>query len=183
MQTVKVKCPNCGTTLVIENIPGISNRMLTCPVCGFRAKVSVFQQETDSYTITQTLYVDEEPTRVLLNDMDHTIGVLRVYGKEYALHLGNNTIGRKAKSGHAEVQISEDEYMSRQHAMINIEETSEGFVHKLTPTNPKNPIRVNDAQVLNGETISLKWGDKLQFGRTEIVFDKPLIDDEATKLM
>lgn len=183
MQTLQVTCPNCRAIIVIENIPGISNKMLTCPKCGFRSKVSVFMQDADSCTVTQTVFVDEEPTQVLLPEMDRTVGVLCVDGKEYSLHEGKNTIGRKAKSGHAEVQISEDIYMSRQHAVIYIEATSEGLAHKLVSTNPKNPIKVNGKPLNDGEEVLLKWGDELQFGKTEILFEKPQIDEEATQLV
>ncbi len=116
----KITCPNCHSVLSIEEAPGISDKMLSCPICRFRAKVSVFQQQMLSRGSQND--DDDEPTQVNFGSMHRTIGCLFFGKEEYSLHKGENTIGRKAKSGHAEVQISDDRYMSRQHAVITIKE-------------------------------------------------------------
>lgn len=177
MEKIKITCPNCRSALSIANVPGISEKMLSCPVCRFRAKVSVYQQQAMSRGPQTT--DDEEPTQVNFGSMDdRTIGSLFMGAKEFSLHKGQNTIGRKAKSGHAEVQISDDRYMSRQHAVITIKEGGSGLEHHLQPTNPKNPIKVNGQLLQNADVVVLQWGDRLTFGHTELVFDRPHIEDE-----
>lgn len=131
MEKIKITCPNCHSALSIANLPGISEKMLSCPVCRFRAKVSVYQQQAMSRG-PQTSD-DEEPTQVNFGSMDdRTIGSLFMGSKEFSLHKGLNTIGRKAQSGHAEVQLCDingevDRYMSRQHAVITIKEGGSGL--------------------------------------------------------
>ena len=176
MGKIKITCPNCHSVLSIEEAPGISDKMLSCPICRFRAKVSVFQQQMLSRGSQND--DDDEPTQVKFGSMDRTIGCLFFGKEEYSLHKGENTIGRKAKSGHAEVQISDDRYMSRQHAVITIKEGGSGLEHHLQPTNPKNPIKVNGQLLQNADVVVLQWGDRLTFGHTELVFDRPHIEDE-----
>ena len=102
MGKLKIICPNCRSLLTIEETPGIADKMLSCPICRFRAKVSVYQQQAlgngkhggDD---------DEEPTQVNFGMMDRTIGSIFHGAQEYSLHKGKNTIGRKAKTGHADV--------------------------------------------------------------------------------
>ena len=114
--------------------------------------------------------------------MDRTIGSIFHGAQEYSLHKGQNTIGRKAKTGHAEVQISDDRYMSRQHAVITIKEGGSGLEHHLQPTNPKNPIKVNGRLLQNADIVVLQWGDRLTFGHTELVFERPHFNEEQTMI-
>ena len=181
MGKLKIICPNCRSLLTIEETPGIADKMLSCPICRFRAKVSVYQQQAlgngkhggDD---------DEEPTQVNFGMMDRTIGSIFHGAQEYSLHKGQNTIGRKAKTGHAEVQISDDRYMSRQHAVITIKEGGSGLEHHLQPTNPKNPIKVNGRLLQNADIVVLQWGGRLTFGHTELVFERPHFNEEQTMI-
>ena len=184
MAKLKLVCPNCRSLLSIEQTLGIGDKMLTCPICRFRAKVSVYQQQAFGNG-KHGGDEDDEPTQVNFGMMDRTIGSLFMDKKEFALHKGENTIGRKAKTGHAEVQISDaqgevDMYMSRQHAVITIKEGSSGLEHQLNPTNPKNPIKVNGKPLGNVDVVLLQWGERLTFGHTELIFERPHYNEDQT---
>lgn len=185
MGKIKIICPNCRSVLSIEETPGIGDKMLSCPICRFRAKVSVYQQQ--SIGNNRQPSEDDEPTQVNFDSMDRTIGSLFLGAKEYSLHKGPNTIGRKAQTGHAEVQLCDihgevDRYMSRQHAVITIKEGGSGLEHHLQPTNPKNPIKVNGHPLQNADVVVLQWGDKLTFGHTELVFERPHYNEDQTMI-
>lgn len=185
MAKLKIVCPNCRSLLTVENIAGISNKMLSCPVCSFRAKVSVYQQQ--AIGSSRAVSDDDEPTQVNFGMMDRTIGSLFLGNKEYSLHKGPNTIGRKAQTGHAEVQLCDlngevDRYMSRQHAVITIKEGGSGLEHHLQPTNPKNPIKVNGKPLQNADIVVLQWGDRLTFGHTELLFERPHFNEDQTMI-
>lgn len=186
MGKLKLVCPNCRSLLEIDDAPGISDKMLTCPICRFRAKVAVYQQQGmgKSRPVSND---EEEPTQVNFGMMDRTIGSLFYGRKEFSLHKGENTIGRKAQSGRAEVQICDeygevDKYMSRQHAIINICEGASGLEHRLKPTNPKNPIKINGSLLTNDDIVILQWGDELTFGHTPLKFDHPRSAEDQTLL-
>lgn len=179
MSKLKIKCPNCKQSLSIPDNPGVANKMLKCPICHFRAKVSVFLQQNVG-TVEQN---DESdiPTDTNLNfNEDRTIGCLFYEEQGYPLHKGENTIGRKATTGKAEIQISEDRYMSRQHAVITVKEGRSGIEHHLQPANPKNPIKVNGKLIENADIVILQWGDHLTFGHTELIFERPDFYEEHT---
>lgn len=183
MGRIKLKCPNCQSNLAVGETPGLGDKMLSCPICRFRAKFTVFQQHALGNVRQST--DDEEPTQVNFGSMDRTIGSLFLGSKEYSLHKGPNTIGRKAQTGHAEVQLCDingevDRYMSRQHAVITIKEGGSGLEHHLQPSNPKNPIKVNGRLLQNADIVVLQWGDRLTFGHTELIFERPHYNEEQT---
>lgn len=185
MEKIKITCPNCRSLLSIEQTPGIGDKMLSCPICRFRAKVSVFQQQSLG-NIRQSAD-DDEPTQVNFAAMDRTIGSLFLGDKEFSLHKGPNTIGRKAQTGHAEVQLCDsngeiDRYMSRNHAVITIKEGGSGLEHHLQPSNPKNPIKINGQQLQNADVVVLQWGDRLTFGHTELIFERPHYNEDQTMI-
>ena len=43
MDVISVVCPNCRSRLSIQNVPGIQDKILPCPICKYKAKVSVYQ--------------------------------------------------------------------------------------------------------------------------------------------
>lgn len=184
MEKLKVVCPNCRSILEIENAPGISDKMLACPICRFRAKVAVYQQQGIGRKPQAASY--EDPiTQGNFNMMDRTIGSLYFGTKEFLLHKGRNTIGRKAMTGDAEVQICDEEgnvdrYMSKRHAIITIKDGASGLEHQMQPYEPKNAIKVNGILMSQDDIIVLQWGDKLQFGHTTLRFDRPRSAAEQT---
>lgn len=184
MGKLKLVCPNCRSLLEIDDAPGISDKMLACPICRFRAKVAVYQQQAMGKR-KQTDGNDDEPTQVSFGMMDRTIGSLYFCKKEFSLHKGENTIGRKAMTGDAEVQICDehgevDKYMSRHHAIITIKDGASGLEHQMKPYAPKNPIKINGNLLTTGDLVVLQWGDELTFGRTTLRFDRPQRAEDQT---
>ena len=60
-ELIKVTCPNCKSLLSINRVPGIEDKLLTCPVCRFKSKVSVYMQGSMAQGGGGA---DEEPTQV-----------------------------------------------------------------------------------------------------------------------
>ena len=134
MGKLKIICPNCRSLLSIEETPGIVDKMLSCPICRFRAKVSVYQQQVLG-SGKHGGDDDEEPPQVHFGMMDRTIGSIFHGTQEYSL-----------------------------------------------PTNPKNPIKVNGRLLQNTDIVVLQWGDRLTFGHTELVFERPHFNEEQTMI-
>lgn len=99
MEELKIICPNCHSLLKIQNTLGISDKMLSCPICRFRAKVSVYQQANMKRHQPDD---DDEPTQVNLDMMDRTIGSLfyqNVYIREsIPLGVRRKPVTRKYRS-------------------------------------------------------------------------------------
>lgn len=182
-ELIRVTCPNCKSLLSIKSVPGIGDKLLTCPVCRFKSRVSVYLQGEYAQG---GVGADEEPTQVNFGpalDKNRQIGSLYVYGQEFALKMGRILVGRLASTSHADMQIpTDDHYMSRSHAYITVRERNGQIEHLLEPANPKNPIKLNDKILENGDVVVLSWGDKLRFGHTEIIFERPKYNEEGTIL-
>lgn len=165
-KTMKVKCPHdgCGAVLTIPDTPGIADRMLSCPVCKYRDKVSVFIAEMEKQ--------NDDDTEICFSDRSDTIGTLRVGDVDYHLTEGENTIGRKAASSNADVQLAvDDKRMSREHVCVSVIKMPKGdYQHTIRNVTTKNSVFVNGKEMQEGEMIILQYGDVVRLGKTDIQF-------------
>lgn len=192
MDELKIKCPSCGKIIGIANKPGIENASFTCPVCKERHKVgecpkvimkpiSKDDSEKTQYGIDQHTSSDTEKTRYSASDFrsndTHTKSELKIgvlvdnFGNVYQLYNGINSIGRKASSSPASVQIAvEDRYMSRNHAIIEVRNSGGNILHIMKNGANKNPSYVNGKLIESFDQVILNHGDKIKLGYTELTF-------------
>lgn len=187
MGVISVVCPNCRSRLSVQEVPDIQDKMLTCPICKYKAKVSVYQ-------IGQAgkggMGASDEATR-LPGSLGHQIktdtGQMRVLqtGQICELRMGSQVLGRLAQSGTADLQIGSDnyrdEYMSRRHVQIDVVKTALGVEHHLVEIGSKNIIQLNGKDIMRGDEIILNFGDKLTLGRTDVILEET--DEEATRIV
>lgn len=185
-ERISIVCPSCRTKLFFLSVPNWQERLVECPHCHFKAKANVYQ----SGQLAQGGHgADDSATELPDNffpERKIEIGVIKVKstGRCHQLKLGTNVIGRVAQTGKADLKISTDPYMSRQHLQIDVVETPFGVEHRLVEIGAKNNIILNDTLIHRGDILVLKYGDRMILGKTEIVFDKPSIEDsEATSLI
>lgn len=149
--------------MTIPDTPGIADRMLTCPICKYRDKVAVFIAEMNK--------PEEVDTECCLLESDDSIGVLKIADAVYTLEEGRNTIGRKALSSNADVQLAvEDKYMSREHISITVVKKSSGYQHRIENITTRNHVYINGVEMKSGEVLILQNGDVIRLGKTEIQF-------------
>lgn len=95
------------------------------------------------------------------------------YGRSYQLMIGINSIGRKATTSSATVQIdTADRTMSRNHALIEVRNSGGQVLHILKNGANKNPSYLNGTLVEASDQLILNNGDRVKFGSTELVFRK-----------
>lgn len=94
------------------------------------------------------------------------------YGRTYPLAMGINTIGRGDPSSSASVQIStEDRYMSRNHAVIDVINTGREISHILKfGENRQISIYHNGIPLNIDSKANLSNGDRIRLGHTELTF-------------
>lgn len=191
MAEIRIKCPTCGKILRLAEAPNINQSTFVCPICKERhivgkcVRINQSPQPRgaeDTYYKGCTSSTDADETRI--GGIDETqighapqhqaIGHLTdLNGKSYQLRIGLNTIGRKASTSTATVQIdTADRYMSRNHAVIDVQQVGEQIVHILKNGANKNPSYVNGSIMEANDQLILNDGDRLIFGKTEIVFKK-----------
>lgn len=184
---IKIKCLSCGKILRIPDGPNVNNAVFTCPVCKEKHKVGECQRVVDvpkpRITSEETQYGGFYPPSS--NDGDETqiagatpkslsIGKLvDGLGRMYQLSNGINTIGRKAASSSAAVQIDvDDRYMSRNHGIIEVRMAGGQLMHILRNGEGKNPSYHNGVLIAPSDQLILNDGDRIKMGNTELIFRK-----------
>lgn len=186
MSEIKIKCPTCGKILRLADNPNINNAVFTCPVCKEKHKVgnckrienapiqNITSEETQ-YSFRSFADAGAEETQIVGGHTNQymTGKLFDDLGKSYTLHLGVSTIGRKASSSIALVQIdTADRTMSRNHAIIEVKAVGGQIIHILRNSANKNPSYLNGKIVEGNDQLILNDGDRLKFGSTELTFKK-----------
>lgn len=196
MNEIKIKCPTCGKVLRLQDAPNINAASFTCPVCEEKHVVGKCQRYVEQpkpmvssgdetrYGGASARQGDDE-TRIgsqpQCGGSDETrigsasspaVGVLvDNLGRTYQLRSGINTIGRKAASSPASVQIAtDDRTMSRSHAVIEVSHAGGKTIHILRNGANKNPSFLNGSLIGQQDQLILNNGDRIKMGNTEMTF-------------
>lgn len=199
MNEIKIKCPTCGKVLRLQDAPNIDAAFFTCPVCKEKHIVGkcqryVEQPKSIAPTGDETQYggvymqhLGGDETRmaseVRQEYCDETciggtstarVGMLvDNKGASYQLCSGINTIGRKATSSSASVQIAtDDRTMSRSHTIIEVRNAGGQTIHILRNGANKNPSYLNGSLIGQQDQFILNNGDHIKMGNTELIFKK-----------
>ena len=107
-----------------KKIAGLETKSIPCPVCKKASKYIDYKVPKQQYTPPNE---NDDTTMGDETHIDHSknqsIGKLQKIGTShmYTLSLGINTIGRKAQTSNATVQIDTDDLtMSRSHSIIEV---------------------------------------------------------------
>lgn len=199
MSEIKIKCPTCGKILRLQDSPTINTASFTCPVCKEKHVVDncqrfVEQPKSQQPTGEETQYgptisrmsngeetqyasggysASGEETRIYSVPQSNIGSLVDNHGRTYKLRLGINTIGRKASTSSATVQIeTTDRTMSRSHAVIEVRNAGGQIMHILKNGANKNPSYHKGSIVGPSDQMILNNGDKVKFGSTELTFKK-----------
>lgn len=201
MSEIKIKCPSCGKVLRLLDSPNVNNNSFTCPACNEKHKVGNCQRlvekpkpqqpagEETQYGPTvrqagsgeETQYAPSgystsgEETQIYSAPKTNVGSLVDNLGRTYKLSLGINTIGRKATTSSATVQIdTTDKTMSRSHAVIEVRNAGGQMIHILKNGANKNPSYHKGSLIGPSDQMILNNGDKVKFGSTELTFKSPL---------
>ena len=196
MNEIKIKCPTCGKVLRLQDAPNINAASFTCPVCEEKHVVgkcqryvkqpkpmvssgdetryggaSAWQGGDETRIGSQPQCGGSDETRIG-SASSPAVGVLMDnMGRTYQLRLGINTIGRKAASSPASVQIAtDDRTMSRSHAVIDVSHAGGKTIHILRNGANKNPSFLNGSLIGQQDQLILNNGDRIKMGNTEMTF-------------
>ena len=182
MGKIFLVCPNCRTRLSFPEVPGYQDKIVECPICHFKAKANVYQGGAAAKGGQGS---DDEATQLPGSMMQQKsdMGQIRVAttNQRCPLKMGPNVIGRIAQSGKADIQITQDPYMSRRHLQIDVVKTVHGIEHHLVEINSKNIIVLNGKPIQRNDILMLNFGDKLTLGKTDIYLEET--DEEATQII
>jgi len=159
---IDIKCVNCHRILRFDEQklqPGQSS--FRCPICKIRNLIP--QPEISPTIINDDLSSFPGPGKLHIQGNHET-------GFPISLKEGVNSIGRKAETSPATLQINtDDKFMGRIHAQILISKDSCGrWNHFLSDLNSKNGTFHNDYRLQEGEITILMPGDSFRIGKTII---------------
>lgn len=181
METIKIKCPNCGAILTVPDNPANQKKTVTCPICKlsnpfmhFKRVVKRISEEEDKTDLGVNLNSDD---KTCLPDFtkEETVGCLRdnASGMSYKLSFGINLIGRMTYQSAPAASVpvkTEDRGFSRKHLKIEvIRDSVRGIKYYAYNAENKNPTYINGAQLNNNDRVVLHNGDIIKSSSTELV--------------
>lgn len=140
LMNISLKCPHCGTQIAAPATVGLEQKMAECPKCHAKEPVG-------NYFPRLSLMVGDT---------------------KYQLRFGQQWVGRRRENNTAEVQIPDSTcYMSRRHALIEVHVTAAGLECTFEE-HGKNPTRIHDVELQEGDIIYLNVNDCLTLGETKM---------------
>ena len=182
METIKIKCPNCGAVLTVLDDPSNVKKKVPCRTCKQTYPFTRFK------IIKPVVVEDEDRTSLRIdNDPDdqtclpdqlkcNAIGYLLDNGtkKIYQLSEGVNLIGRMTVKSAPEATIpitTGDMGFSRKHLNIEVvKESSDTIKYYMYNAANKNLTTVNGISLLGTDKVILHDGDIIRSSATELVF-------------
>ena len=182
MKKIFLVCPNCRTRLSFPEVKGYQEKIVECPICHFKALANVYMSGKAAQGGSGS---NDEATQLPGNMLQssYDIGQIRVAttGQRCPLKMGKNVIGRIAQSGKADIQITHDEYMSRQKVLIDVVKGAHGLEHRLVEIGSKNIVLLNGKPIQRNDILNLKFGDCMTLGKTDVYLEET--DEEATQIV
>ena len=168
-----ITCPDCSSTLMVDNPEGVAVKYIKCNQCGKQLMVRFRNQIHSDGAETQ---LGGAPTSGATQLGGAKVQQLTCFlildGKEYELQIGPNTVGRKASSSTADVQLeTSDLYISRNHALINVRRLPDGNIKvDISNSKNKNTTKINGVILEDGDAFVLHDEDKILLGKTIVTF-------------
>lgn len=183
-ETMKIKCPGCGTILQLKKQPNLENKYVTCPTCNLKSRIGncekiVEEKDDDESTQYNHKHGSGSEDTVLGHKSVISLGTLvnTQNGISYPLKLGRNTIGRKVSNPLPSVTIAIEETqtqrtMSREHAIIEVTRLVNGSCrHFLYNWKGQNGTSVDGTPVAEGDRVVLTHGQTITMGKVCLRFE------------
>lgn len=171
METMKIKCPNCGAILIVKKVLGMETKPVPCPVCKVTNPFVKFKEVKDqAYDPEDTELkkkkshkddADEEDTDFEKEALLYDVSSL----KSYLLKDGLNLVGRKTykKDSVADVPIeTEVKGFSRSHFYVEVLRYGVDLKLKMYLAENKNETFINSERIEKEEKIILQEGDVIR---------------------
>ena len=182
----KIKCIKCNSILEISFKNTDTVKHFKCPICQAKLKVNFAAKGKQGSSVPplppsplppSPLPPSPPPEPDSAATEFHPVKRFKyslfLNGMKFPLDPGANTIGCRALSSNAKVQLPVgDMHMSRAHVVINVKVDRNGNTFA-TLSNFKNMnwTRVNGTPIGQGDVVKLHKGDQITMGQTTFIFD------------
>lgn len=187
--TIKIQCPKCKAENIV-NIPQEPAKLvLVCRNEQCKQKFvlpvteklinAAYKKNEKKDTQQQEQQASIPPTDPTFNTSFGTSNKMACIIKKkrkfwqkdqsFALHVGDNIIGRETADSTADIAISDDSTVSRQSLKITVEKSGSIYKYVLTVVNAKNPVYVNDVVWEVGTSQYVDAGTSIVLGQTKLM--------------
>ena len=180
METIKIKCPNCGAILTVADSPANEGKSVKCPVCKMTNPFTSFKSvqlkvtEEDRTSLSGNLGPED---RTCLPDYQKSENIGYLWDDtakmRYNLQEGINLIGRMTYQSIPVATVpvkTEDRGFSRKHMNIEVVKGADGvFRYYVCNAENKNPTTVNGVQLIANDKIILHNGDVIRSSSTVLI--------------
>lgn len=174
-----ITCPVCKKKykLTPKDDSKLAQEQFVCPNCKFSApfktlldNIPIAQSEISS-NATESPAV-HKATKIAQGAMQKPLAYLSVVGgsAKFALTTGVYILGRRSSDSQANLQLAPDITMSRQHARLALQYVTGKLMAQIVGIKTNNPIAVNGRVLASGKPYTLKSGDVLRLGATQIFY-------------
>lgn len=154
-----VKCPHCQVQSFLNFKENIKIQPQAIP--------KIEKRKQDNNEIRETVFT---PVNIKKKTNGKLVWGRFIFRKQYVLHEGVNTIGRKDDVDKVDLSIK-DVYISRHSVEIDVRYSmEEGTTYKFIVKKTKNPVLVNGIKINQGEALFLSFGDEIKLGNTTLTF-------------
>lgn len=179
MTTIKIKCPNCGKVLIVQDDPSNATKNVVCPVCKVKNPFSSFKNVIpapieDKTELSKKQSDDKTVIRSCMNNKGTGFLLDEYSRRKYPLSEGVNLIGRLPKQSVPVADIAivtDDSGLSRKHLNIEVVRGMDGNVrHWVSNAENKNPTFINGRKMEDGDRIVLYDGYMISSSDTVLSF-------------
>lgn len=183
VSNISLICPGCRASLTLPADKADNEKLiLLCPKCQYKGVVKSFVRLQN-----QQLVENSEPTIIVGHNLREALAIGRLKevktNKLFSLKQGSNRFGRKSPNSVCEHQFTtEDTFISRKHFEINVifNKASLVYDHRLNDLGSTNGTLLNGQKLVKGDIILLNPGDKIVAGKTELIFEQPILPDDTS---
>ena len=175
-----ITCPVCKKKykLTQKDSSQLAQEQFRCPNCKYSAPFKTLIDNLTEPTPQQTTAAPNaaklpihNPTKIAQGNQKPMAFLTVVAGNaKFALTPGIYVLGRRSSDSLATLQIAPDITISRQHARLVLQFVNGKLMAQVVGIKAGNPIAVNGVIQATGKPCTLKTGDLLRLGNTQIVF-------------
>lgn len=179
MTAIKIKCPNCGKVLIVQDDPSNASKNVVCPACREKNPFSSFKKVIpapveDKTELAGSGNEDKTVLKHCLKTMSMGFLLDENSRRKYPLEEGFNLIGRQPKQSVALASVAivtDDAGLSRKHLKIEVSKGMDGTVrHWASNAENKNPTSINGKRLEAGDKVVLHDGDTISSSLTVLSF-------------
>lgn len=170
METMKIKCPNCGAILTVRCIPNMETKSVTCIVCKMSNPFSKYSEVKEQDYDPEDTEVKKKVCRDDGREED-TESEKEVFlcdastQKRYRLKEGLNLVGRKTYKSDSVADVPIETLVkgfSRSHFYVEVMLYDVDLKLKMYLAKNKNETFVNSERIEKDERIMLQDGDVIK---------------------